>query len=413
MIKKIQKSVKGITLIALVVTIIVLLILAGVAISLTIGNNGIFTRAQIAVVRNENASVYEQLQFVVADYQLDAIETGNNEKILNRLKTDGYVDEENVLNVDKLMGRSMQTGKGSMTDGDVYVIEQRAKTASEQTSETSTDMDYYLIYYDDENIDINLGLAFEKGELNWNTVFENAQKHPEQSTENETIGIDEDGNPVNMDWWYSKKTEDGLGYSLGDFNMSGYSPSYWGQIIDGKIEGKVPSYIKKPGDDKFYPVTELFRTFTGCTSLTEAPVIPDSVTNMIGTFSYCTGLMKAPVIPNKVTNMGSTFAGCTSLTEAPVIPDSVIYMTETFSRCTGLTKVPVIPDSVKSMSYAFYCCTSLTGTIEINANPDNYDQCFSGASTSDNANLVLTGSSTMLQELLETKSEHSHITIQE
>lgn len=42
------KKENGITLVALVVTIIVLLILAGVAISLTVGNNGLFTRAQNA-----------------------------------------------------------------------------------------------------------------------------------------------------------------------------------------------------------------------------------------------------------------------------------------------------------------------------------------------------------------------------
>ncbi len=42
------QSPAGITLIALVVTIIVLLILAGIAISLTVGNNGLFTRAKNA-----------------------------------------------------------------------------------------------------------------------------------------------------------------------------------------------------------------------------------------------------------------------------------------------------------------------------------------------------------------------------
>ena len=41
-----RKHEKGITLIALVVTIIVLLILAGVAFSLAVGNNGLFTRAE-------------------------------------------------------------------------------------------------------------------------------------------------------------------------------------------------------------------------------------------------------------------------------------------------------------------------------------------------------------------------------
>ena len=115
-IQEIKKQAKGITLIALVVTIIVLLILAGVAINLTIGQNGIFTRAQIAVVLNENASIYEQFQLVVADYQMGGIENNREEDILERLKTDGYVNEingENIVNVDNLMGRSMQTGKES------------------------------------------------------------------------------------------------------------------------------------------------------------------------------------------------------------------------------------------------------------------------------------------------------------
>ena len=145
-IQEIKKQVKGITLIALVVTIIVLLILAGVAISLTIGQNGIITRAQTAVIINENASVYEQLQLKIADYQMDNIETGNNLAILDRLKTDGYVNEDNSVNVANLMGRSMQTGNGSIADGDVYVLEQRQVTASSVVSDTTEDMDYYLMH---------------------------------------------------------------------------------------------------------------------------------------------------------------------------------------------------------------------------------------------------------------------------
>ena len=58
---KIAKQVKGITLIALVVTIIVLLILAGIALNLTIGDNGIFKKAQTAVNTWRNAETNEQL----------------------------------------------------------------------------------------------------------------------------------------------------------------------------------------------------------------------------------------------------------------------------------------------------------------------------------------------------------------
>ena len=46
--KKIFKSTKGITLIALVVTIIILLILAGVSIAMLTGNNGVLTQAKSA-----------------------------------------------------------------------------------------------------------------------------------------------------------------------------------------------------------------------------------------------------------------------------------------------------------------------------------------------------------------------------
>ena len=59
--KKFKRDVKGITLIALVVTIIVLLILAGVALNLTIGQNGVFQRAQDAANTWRNAETNEQL----------------------------------------------------------------------------------------------------------------------------------------------------------------------------------------------------------------------------------------------------------------------------------------------------------------------------------------------------------------
>lgn len=62
MMKEILKKRKGITLIALVITIIVLLILAGVTIATLTGENGILTRASDAKEETEKASVIEQAQ---------------------------------------------------------------------------------------------------------------------------------------------------------------------------------------------------------------------------------------------------------------------------------------------------------------------------------------------------------------
>ena len=76
-IRKLKKQAKGITLIALVVTIIVLLILAGVAISLTIGQNGIFARAQNAVNVYEQAATNEQQELGKAEDIIDEYLNGN------------------------------------------------------------------------------------------------------------------------------------------------------------------------------------------------------------------------------------------------------------------------------------------------------------------------------------------------
>ncbi len=54
------KQERGITLVALVVTIVVLLILAGVSISMVLGQNGIVTKAQDAK-KNYTASANEEL----------------------------------------------------------------------------------------------------------------------------------------------------------------------------------------------------------------------------------------------------------------------------------------------------------------------------------------------------------------
>lgn len=55
------KNSKGITLIALVITIIVLIILAGVSINLVIGDNGIITKAKEAKTETEQAKLNEEV----------------------------------------------------------------------------------------------------------------------------------------------------------------------------------------------------------------------------------------------------------------------------------------------------------------------------------------------------------------
>ena len=74
---KIQEN-KAITLIALVITIIVLIILAGVAINLTLGQNGLFTRAKTAREEYSTAEAKEKLEQEILNIQIQAVQEGKD-----------------------------------------------------------------------------------------------------------------------------------------------------------------------------------------------------------------------------------------------------------------------------------------------------------------------------------------------
>ena len=99
-----------------------------------------------------------------------------------------------------------------------------------------------------------------------------------------------------------------------------------------------------------------------------------------------------------VVQMQGTFSGCANLITAPVIPSNVTDVTNAFYNCTSLTTAPVIHSGITKMTNVFNRCTSLTGTVEINANPSQYDHPFYGVDFAAQ-NLTLTGESTMLDEI--------------
>ena len=89
---------KGITLIALVITIVVLLILAGVAIATLTGNNGILTRASEASIETRGATVEERKDLWKVEQQSDSYLTENTaqalDELLDNLEEEGLITSE-------------------------------------------------------------------------------------------------------------------------------------------------------------------------------------------------------------------------------------------------------------------------------------------------------------------------------
>lgn len=72
-----MKNQKGITLIALVITIIVLLILAGVTIAMLTGENGILTKAKTADTDTKNAEAAERINMELQAFKTDILANGS------------------------------------------------------------------------------------------------------------------------------------------------------------------------------------------------------------------------------------------------------------------------------------------------------------------------------------------------
>ena len=134
-----MKNQKGITLIALVITIIVLLILAAVSIAMLTGDNGILSNAQKAQTETVTKSNEEVLKLAVSDVIADYYANGNTgaqsidvtalKNSITSVSNDYGEDEVTAIDDEENEGNI----KVTFTKGDVKVY-----YVSETTGEIST-----------------------------------------------------------------------------------------------------------------------------------------------------------------------------------------------------------------------------------------------------------------------------------
>ena len=153
-LRKKLKNTKGITLIALVVTIIVLLILAGVSIAMLTGNNGILTQGKRAKEEQAHAAVKEGIMLLYNEYktkqEVNASKVQEETKVASTelvkiaenegaegttenlgsfkdfIQSKNIINSDGIINVRNLLGQTLSIGNGtSKESGDVYVFEEQ------------------------------------------------------------------------------------------------------------------------------------------------------------------------------------------------------------------------------------------------------------------------------------------------
>ena len=91
-----KRGTNGITLIALVVTIVVLLILAGITISLVFGQNGIINRAQLAEENTKIEQVREQLELAKGPEYIEGNGKYNTDSYFERIEEEGIIGNKDT-----------------------------------------------------------------------------------------------------------------------------------------------------------------------------------------------------------------------------------------------------------------------------------------------------------------------------
>ena len=230
--KKILGKEKGITLIALVITIIVLLILAGVSIAMLTGDNGILTQAQNSKKETERANIIEQVRLDILEKQTEKegenITSGELEEILKKYFSN---EEQNLKDIiagtstDKLISKEDETIKidlseiynGDITDGTTptppetgpskdengYFEETSTIDGSEPSANNPTipegfkPIDTETSSWEDVEENVNNGLVIQDkvgNEFVWIPVATAVSSSEAEGTTNKAMAIEKDGN---------------------------------------------------------------------------------------------------------------------------------------------------------------------------------------------------------------------------
>ena len=316
----------GITLVALVVTIVVLLILAGIGIRLVLDNNGIINKAGEGKEKYGQAKENEQTDL---DNALDWIDEMTGANIVEPENVDDWeykTEDDGTLTITGYKGTATEVVIPNSIDG------VRVKKLYGATTSYASSQGIKMSIWDDSiwsGEKVYLGSEWIKGQ---NTIKKIIISK----------GIEEIG-----DWAFAGT----LGVESIDIPNSVTSIGFYAFKECLSLENvTIPDSVVNIGA----------RAFHSCKSLT-AIAIPDSVTSIKErTFTLCESLTNI-IIPNSITDIENyAFSACSSLTKIS-IPDSVTSIGNyAFEECEGLTSI-TIPNTVTSIgASAFVRCSALT-----------------------------------------------------
>ena len=308
-----MKNKRGITLITLVITIIVLLVLSGITLSLMLGENGVLQKAAISKTTHDRTKAEEQLKFVQNQYMTDS-RAGNlnidnevqRENWFNVRKNNKEIDQWYYIPEDKIIGIFLD--KNALyfySDGNEIETERIA----EVEEKLGISIPEYNITYElnggtneanpvetyRKGNTVQLPLPTKEGAqfLGWSMQRNNSENVITAITSNM------EGDIKLYAYWLEETPKEYFNFTVNDgkATITGFSDLGRQKYNDGKIKNLV-----LPGSDNQENLVTIIGdgAFSACTEITSL-IIPDTVTQIgtwsCGTFSNCTGIkyLKIPI----------------------------------------------------------------------------------------------------------------------
>ena len=325
------KQEKGITLIALVVTIVVLLILAGVSISLVLNNNGVISKAKEAKYSTEKGQAQDEVNLAIHYLQIeDATSTLTQEerrKILEDELRKISADSSVTISGDgfKIIHKKYEF----FVDEDLNVSDSEKEFNASEWDKKAAPEDIFIWKSDDpNNADYGVIIGYTKNVDNYTVL-----RFPSRCTK-----IDPE-------------------YSSNIYNDTEDDEATVRSYTKNILKVEMPDTIKELGVSAFSG-NEFYGSFNF--SSLERIELSKNISKIENyTFYDCKNL-KYVKMPDNITEIGmDAFSGCGAL-ESITIPEGVKKIGNgCFENCTNLQQIN-LPEGLETIdSWAFFACKNL------------------------------------------------------
>ena len=404
-----MKKEKGITLIALVVTIVVLLILAGISIAMLTGENGVISQAKNAKEATEQAKVEELVTVAIGSVisKNNGSTAGITPKMVadqineDEKRSDVYAENETTFPTNIVFPKEKRKAVANLnvknTDDDTNQDEEEGKAVLMVCREYETTSPFL----GNNSIQRQLVKSVK--------IQKSLDGHIKDDGSCWDVSEAQDGSILA---WYTEEDVDGAtayNVTIGSnarikansnssylFTYIGYGINTETQI-DGLNNLDTSNVVSMEG--MFYccknlisldlsgfntgNVTNMYCMFRECSQITELDLSKfdtKSVIDMKELFAFCSNLISADVSnfnTSNVTNMSEMFWNCSKLTNLNVSAfntSNVTNMYGMFCGCSKLTNIDISKfdtRNVTDISYMFSDCTKLTGLDVSNFNTGN------------------------------------------